>query len=229
MKIHGLQKMTLLDFPGLVACTVFLGGCDMRCPFCHNSELLDMNAPAAMDENNLLKFLEGRRGLLDGVAITGGEPLLRRDIRELIISIREMGFKIKLDTNGNHPDRLISLVEEKLLDYVAVDIKNSKEKYGETIGLPGFDISRIEESVEFLLSKKVDFEFRTTVMKPYHDEMSFKGIAEWIKGADKYYLQEFVPRDTVPDQNLVAYSKEEMRQFAQIVQPYVGLAEVRGV
>ena len=141
MKIHGLMKMTLLDFPGQVACTVFLGGCDMRCPFCHNSELLDMNAPEVMDENELYDFLSKRKGLLDGVVFTGGEPLLRRDIAPVMQKIREMGFKIKLDTNGNHPDRLKELVSSGLVDYVAMDIKNSPEKYGVTIGLPDFDIS----------------------------------------------------------------------------------------
>ena len=135
MNIHGLMKMTLLDFPGKVACTVFLGGCDMRCPFCHNGELLDPNAPAIMDETELLRFLQTRKGLLDGVVFTGGEPLLRKELPTLLSSIREMGFQIKLDTNGNHPDRLKEVVEAGLVDYVAMDIKNCPEKYGVTIGI----------------------------------------------------------------------------------------------
>jgi len=229
MKIHGLMKMTILDFPGKVACTVFLGGCDMRCPFCHNSELLDPEAPAEMDENDLLAFLRKRQGLLDGVVFTGGEPLLRKDLPDLMRKIREMGFLIKLDTNGNHPDRLIEIVEEGLVDYVAMDIKNSPEKYGETIGIPGFDITKVRKSVGFLLQGKVPYEFRTTVVRQFHDEESMRGIAEWIDGADRYYLQEFVDRETVKYSGLQACSKEQMETFLEIVKTRVKEAELRGV
>ena len=228
MNIHGLQKMTLLDFPGKVACTVFLGGCDMRCPFCHNWELVDASAQAIMDENELFRFLGGRIGLLDGVAFTGGEPLMRNDLMDVIKRIRDMGFKIKLDTNGNHPDRLRSVVDAGLIDYVAMDVKNSPERYGETIGLPGFDISRIKESIDYLMNCGTDYEFRTTVVKQCHDEDSFKGIAELIKGAEKYYLQGFVDRETVPYAGLEGYTKEEMEKFLDIVSPYVKSAEIRG-
>lgn len=228
MNIHGLQKMTLLDFPGKVACTVFLGGCDMRCPFCHNWELVDASAQAIMDENELFRFLGGRIGLLDGVAFTGGEPLMRNDLMDVIKRIRDMGFKIKLDTNGNHPDRLRSVVDAGLIDYVAMDVKNSPERYGETIGLPGFDISRIKESIDYLMNCGTDYEFRTTVVKQFHDEDSFKGIAELIKGAEKYYLQGFVDRETVPYAGLEGYTKEEMELFLDIVCPYVKSAEIRG-
>lgn len=229
MKIHGLMKMTILDFPGKVACTVFLGGCDMRCPFCHNSELLDPEAPAEMDENDLLAFLRKRQGLLDGVVFTGGEPLLRKDLPDLMRKIREMGFLIKLDTNGNHPDRLIEIVEEGLVDYVAMDIKNSPEKYGETIGIPGFDITKVRKSVGFLLQGKVPYEFRTTIVRQFHDEESMRGIAEWIDGADRYYLQEFVDRETVKYSGLQACSKEQMETFLEIVKTRVKEAELRGV
>ena len=229
MKIHGLMKMTILDFPGKVACTVFLGGCDMRCPFCHNSELLDPEAPAEMDENDLLAFLKKRQGLLDGVVFTGGEPLLRKDLPDLMRKIREMGFLIKLDTNGNHPDRLIEIVEEGLVDYVAMDIKNSPEKYGETIGIPGFDITKVRKSVGFLLQGKVPYEFRTTIVRQFHDEESMRGIAEWIDGADRYYLQEFVDRETVKYSGLQACSKEQMETFLEIVKARVKEAELRGV
>ena len=241
MNIHGLQKMTLLDFPGKVACTVFLGGCDMRCPFCHNWELVDASAPAIMDENELFKFLEGRKGLLDGVAFTGGEPLLRNDLAEIIKKIRDMGFLIKLDTNGNHPDRLKEITDAGLVDYVAMDVKNSPERYGATIGLPGVDISKIKESIAYLISNggnendgasgtaaKFGYEFRTTVVRQFHDEDSFPGIAELIKGADRYYLQGFVDRETVPYAGLEGYTKEEMGVFLDIVRPYVKNAELRG-
>lgn len=228
MNIHGLQKMTLLDFPGKVACTVFLGGCDMRCPFCHNWEIVDASVPAIMDENELFKFLEGRKGLLDGVAFTGGEPLMRKDLEDVISKIRDMGFMIKLDTNGNHPDRLKSVVDAGLIDYVAMDVKNSPERYGETVGLPDFDISRIRESIAYLMSCGTDYEFRTTVVRQFHDADSFKGIAGLINGADKYFLQGFVDRETVPYAGLEGYTKEEMEIFLDIVKPYVKNAEIRG-
>ncbi|MBR2751288.1 MAG: anaerobic ribonucleoside-triphosphate reductase activating protein [Clostridiales bacterium] len=229
MKIHGLMKMTLLDFPGKVACTVFLGGCDFRCPFCHNWELLDPEAPAFMEDTELLRFLDTRHGLLDGVVFTGGEPLLRRELPDLIRSIRGMGFQVKLDTNGNHPDRLIELVEEGLVDYVAMDIKNCRERYGETIGIPNFNVSKINQSVEYLLGGKVDYEFRTTVVSQFHDEESMKKIGEWIHGADRYFLQGFVSRETVPDKELKACSKEQMNAFLDIVSPCVKEAALRGI
>ena len=229
MKIHGLQKMTLLDFPGLVACTVFLGGCDLRCPFCHNAEILDMNAPAVMDDKEFLEFLETRRGKLDGVAVTGGEPTLRPDLPELLREIKRLGFKVKLDTTGNHPDMLKRIVGEGLVDYVAMDVKNSKERYAETVGLTGFDISRVDESISFLLRGNVEYEFRTTVIKQFHDRDSFIGIAEWIKGAEKYFLQGFVDRDTVPFAGLEARTEEEMKEYAEMVKPYVKSVELRGM
>ena len=180
--------MTLLDFPGRVACTVFLGGCDMRCPFCHNAELLDASAPAEMEEDALLQFLESRKGLLDGVAFTGGEPLLRKNLPELLRKIRDLGFATKIDTNGNHPDLLRVIAEEGLADYIAMDIKNSPARYAETIGVPGFSTEAVEESVRFLLSGPVDYEFRTTVIRELHDGASFEAIANWINGAKRYFL-----------------------------------------
>ena len=229
MKIHGLMKMTLLDFPGKVACTVFLGGCDLRCPFCHNSELLDMGAPAEMDEEELYAFLSKRVGLLDGVAFTGGEPLLRTDLIPVMKKIRDMGFAIKLDTNGTHPQRLQEIVSEGLVDYVAMDIKNSPDKYGVTVGLPDFDITNINKSIKFLLSDAVDYEFRTTVVSPYHDEESFQKIGPWIEGAKRYFLQEFVDRDTVKYQGLSACTEAQMQSFLRIVTPFVKEASLRGI
>ena len=221
--------MTLLDFPGQVACTVFLGGCDFRCPFCHNWDILDPATPVQMEEAEFYSFLDKRQGLLDGVAITGGEPLLREGMPEFISGIKERGFKVKLDTNGNHPDRLKELVDANLVDYVAVDIKNDKERYGDTIGVPGFDISKVEKSVAFLLSGKVPYEFRTTVVKQFHDEDSFRGIAEWIEGAENYFLQSFVDRETVHYSGLEPHTPEQLEVFKAIVEPHVKHIEIRGV
>lgn len=229
MKIHGLQMMTLLDFPGKVACTVFLGGCDMRCPFCHNAELVDGTAEAVMDEQGLKKFLSTRSGLLDGVAFTGGEPLLRADLAPLFRSIREMGFAVKLDTNGTHPDRLRALLEEGLVDYVAMDIKNSPERYGETAGVPEMDLGPVKESVELLKEGRTDYEFRTTVVAELHDDDSFREIGPWIRGARRYFLQKFTDRETVPFGGFHAPAEEDLRRWAEMMRAFVQEVSLRGV
>ena len=229
MKIHGLQKMTLLDFPGRVACTVFFGGCDMRCPFCHNAELLDGTAPSVMDDVELLAFLKKRRGLLDGVAITGGEPLLQKDLPELARKIRDLGYPVKLDTNGTHPDRLEKMIADGLVQYAAMDIKNSPDRYAETSGIPGLDLGPIRESASLLMEGRTDYEFRTTVVAELHDERSFEQIGQWIRGARRYYLQKFTDRETVPFGGLHAPGDEQMHRWAEIVRAYVPATELRGV
>ena len=229
MKIHGLQKMTLLDFPGKVACTVFLGGCDFRCPFCHNYELLDGSAPALMDEQELLRFLRGRRGLLDGVAITGGEPLLRKDLPELLRAIRELGFAVKVDTNGNHPEALKAILSEGLADYIAMDIKNSPQKYALTAGLPALDLSPVRQSVRLLLDSAIPYEFRTTVVDELHEASDFEAIGQWIAGAKAYYLQAFTDRDSVPFGGFHAPTKENLEKYASIARLYVPYTAIRGV
>ena len=229
MKIHGLQKMTLLDFPGRVACTVFFGGCDMRCPFCHNAELLDGSAPAVMDEEELIGFLKKRQGLLDGVAFTGGEPLLQKDLPDLAKRVQELGYPVKLDTNGTHPERLGRMIQDGLVQYVAMDIKNSPDRYAETAGLENLDMGPIRESAAMLLEGTVDYEFRTTAVEELHDDSSFEQIGQWIRGARRYYLQRFTDRDTVPFEGLHAPAEERMRHWADIVRPAVPAVELRGV
>ena len=229
MKIHGLQKMTLLDFPGKVACTVFLGGCDLRCPFCHNAELIDGAAPAVMEEEELLAFLKKRQGLLEGVALTGGEPLLRGDdLLRLAEKIRELGYPLKLDTNGTHPERLRKIIDGGLVSYVAMDIKNSPEKYAETCGLSQMDLAPVRESVSLLMEGRTDYEFRTTTMAELHDADSFRKIGDWIRGAKRYYLQKFTDRDTVPFEGFHAPADGEMAQYLAIAREYVPEAEIRG-
>ena len=229
MKIHGLQKMTLLDYPGRVACTVFFGGCDMRCPFCHNAELLDGSAPPVMNDEELLLFLKKRQGLLDGVAFTGGEPLLQKDLPDLAARIREMGYPVKLDTNGTHPDLLNRMIREELVQYVAMDIKNSPERYAETAGLETIDLGPVRESVRLLLEGNTDYEFRTTAVAELHDDQSFERIGPWIRGAKHYYLQRFTDRDTVPFEGLHAPSAGQMKHWAEIVRPFVPSVALRGV
>ena len=238
MKIHGLQKMTLLDFPEHVACTVFLGGCDLRCPYCHNYELATGKVPPVMEEEELLAFLAKRKGLLDGVAITGGEPCLHRDLPDFIARIRALGFAVKLDTNGTHPDMLREVLEKGLVDYVAMDVKNSPARYALTAGLteketdensePAF-VSAVRESIRILMESGVDYEFRTTVVEELHREEDFEEIGALIKGTKRYFLQCFTDRDTVPYAGLSAPSKAKLEACAAIVRRYVGDVKIRGV
>ncbi|MEE1247489.1 MAG: anaerobic ribonucleoside-triphosphate reductase activating protein [Acutalibacteraceae bacterium] len=230
MRIDGLQKMTLLDFPGKVACTVFTGGCNFRCPFCHNA-LLVTKLPEKPDytEDEILSFLEKRIGLLDGVAITGGEPLLNPDIADFIRKIRDMGYAVKLDTNGSFPERLKAIVSEGLVDYVAMDIKNRREKYAETVGLKNLDLSKIEESVEFLKSGAVDYEFRTTVVKQFHTVEDIRAAAEWISGVKRYFLQNFVDSGELICEEVCGVDKETMLKMKSVAADFVPQTEIRGI
>lgn len=229
MNINGIQKLTLLDFPGHTACTVFLAGCDLRCPFCHNSDLIDGNAEVIMDDGELLSFLEKRVGLLDGVAFTGGEPLLRKDLPDLMRRIRGLGFEIKLDTNGCHPEALKNILDKGLIDYVAMDIKNSPERYAETAGVKNVDMDSIKKSISLIMNSGIDYEFRTTVVDQLHDESSFEGIRDLIKGAKNYYLQAFTDRDSVVFAGFSAPSIEKMQKYARIVSENVTKVSLRGM
>ena len=229
MKINGLQKMTLLDFPGRVACTVFLGGCDFRCPFCHNYELVDGSVPAIMEDGEFFRFLEKRHGLLDGVAITGGEPCLRPELPDFMRRIKEMGFLVKLDTNGTHPDRLRAILDAGLADYTAMDIKSGPEKYARTVGLKAVDLEPVRRSVDLLLNGGWDYEFRTTVVDELHGPEDFEAIAAWIAGAKQYFLQAFTDRDSVPFEGFHAPSGERMREYLEIVRKTVPNSALRGV
>lgn len=229
MDIHGLQKMTLLDWPGKVACTIFLGGCNFRCPYCHNGQLVDGIAAPEMGQEQLMAFLRKRQGLLDGVCVTGGEPLLRPDLPVLLEAIKKLGYPIKLDTNGSFPERLAQLWEDGLIDYVAMDIKNSPQRYGETIGLHHIDLEPIKESVAWLLQDKVTYEFRTTVVQQFHDAASFQAIGPWLAGAKQYFLQSFVDRETVLRPGLTPWPRNVLEEFADIVRPWIPSVTLRGV
>ena len=234
MNIFGLQKMTLLDFPGKVACTVFLGGCNFRCPFCHNFELLGAEAQPVMDDEKLLAFLKQRQGLLDGVCITGGEPTLQPGLPQLLERIKVLGYPVKLDTNGYRPDVLRSLVENKLVDYVAMDIKNGPRQYAATAGLPALKLERIEESIRFLLEGTVDYEFRTTVVDPLHDEASITAMAQWLEDisrgikARRFFLQPFVDRDTVPFSNFASPKPHQLQRYLGILSTFAEQIQLRG-
>lgn len=230
MRIDGLQKMTLLDYPGKVACTVFTGGCNFRCPFCHNALLvteLPENPDYTVDE--VLGFLKKRAGLLDGVAITGGEPLMNPDIDEFIKEIRKLGYSVKLDTNGSYPERLESIVSQGIVDYVAMDIKNCKEKYAMTIGIKKNDLSKIEKSVDLLKSGIVDYEFRTTVVNEFHTVEDIRKAAEWIKGAKRYFLQNFVDSGNLIDSKVSGVDKSVMLEMRDVAADFVPQTEIRGI
>lgn len=235
MRIVGLQKLTLLDYPGKVACTVFLGGCNFRCPFCHNGELLDADVEPIMESEELIEFLSKRKGILDGVCITGGEPALQPDLPLLLAQIKALGLHIKLDTNGYRPDVLLALVEAGLVDYVAMDVKNGPSNYGATVGIPQLKLERIEESIRFLLSGSVDYELRTTVVQELHSEDSIREMGQWLSALDpmrkpaKLFLQSFVDRETVLQQGLRAHQPETFKKFVEILTPYVGQIALRGI
>ena len=230
MKICGFQKMTMLDFPGKVACTVFTGGCNFRCPFCHNALLVtDIDEENTFDEDEIIAYLYKRKGIIDGVCITGGEPLMQKDIAEFLKKVKATGMPVKLDTNGSYPQKLRELVENGLVDYVAMDVKNSKAKYAETIGLPSYDISKIEESIEFLLSDAVDYEFRTTVVKEFHSKEDIADIATWISGAKRYFLQGFVDSGNLIGSGMSALKPQEMVEFCTKAQEIVPNTVLRGV
>lgn len=230
MVIQGFQKLTLLDYPGKMACTVFTSGCNMRCPFCHNSRLvINASSDSEFTVEEILSYLKKRQGILDGVAISGGEPLLHKDIDVFIERVKNLGFSVKLDTNGTFPERLKDLVDRGLVDYVAMDIKNSPEGYSETVGIGGYDISKIRESIEFLLEGKVDYEFRTTVVRELHSVFSIEGIGKMIKGAKRHYIQAFVDSGELIGFDLNPVPKDEMISMQKIMSQYVDLCEIRGV
>ena len=231
MLVAGVQKLTLLDYPGQVACTVFTGGCNFRCPFCHNASLV---LPERMEKGGgaeaTLDFLRKRQGVLDGVCVTGGEPLLQEGLADFLRAVRAMGYKIKLDTNGSFPDRLRALVEEGLVDRVAMDVKNSPDLYAKTVGLPLLDIAAVERSKNYLLEGCVGYEFRTTVVRGLHTAQSLSDAAHWIAGAREYYLQQYRDSgDLIDAGGLDAFSDDEMRAFVERLRPIIPAVELRGV
>lgn len=232
MKIQGLQKLTLLDYPEKVACTIFTAGCNFRCPFCHNASLvLEEKQQAVYREEEIFSFLKKRQGILDGVCVSGGEPLLQADIDIFLEKVKKLGFLVKLDTNGSFPKKLKELVKNGLVDYVAMDIKNSRELYCRTAGIADQEtiMERIQESASFLLKSPVDYEFRTTVVQGYHTRETFEEIGCWIRGAEKYFLQAFVDSGELVDPRSTGFEKAEIEAFAGVVKQYVPNVQIRGV
>lgn len=229
MQILGLNKTTLLDYPEHVAATVFTGGCNFRCPFCHNMDLVLGEVEPALSTEDFFAFLEKRKGILDGVCITGGEPTLQKDLPDFIRGIRDKGYLVKLDTNGYRPKVLEELLRENLLDYVAMDIKSSVENYPRVTGMADLDVTGIQESVSLLKSAGIPYEFRTTVVKGLHRIDEFDEIGRWLQGAEAYFLQAFRENEKVPDKSLSSFTEAEMREMKQLAERYIERVELRGI
>lgn len=228
MALQGLQKLTLLDYPGKVACTVFFSGCNFRCPFCHNAGLVTGAFAPELTEAELLEYLKKRQGILEGVCVTGGEPLLAAGLEPLLEQIKALGYSVKLDTNGSFPQRLRGLVEKGLVDTVAMDIKNSPARYAETAGAPGLDLGPVRESAAFLLGGGADYEFRTTVVQGLHTEADFEAIGRWLPDAKRYFLQRFVDSGDLLRPGLAPAGEGEMRRFLAALQKTIPAARLRG-
>ncbi|MBQ4568666.1 MAG: anaerobic ribonucleoside-triphosphate reductase activating protein [Ruminococcus sp.] len=229
MKIEAIQKLTLLDFPQKMACTIFTHGCNFRCPFCHNAGLVTQEQQVNISEEEVLKFLKSRQGILEGVCITGGEPLLQADIEDFMRKIKDMGYLVKLDTNGSFPEKLRDLCKKGLVDYVAMDIKNSQKKYAQTVGKQLFDLSTVTKSVEFLKSGTVPYEFRTTVTKDFHTLEDLMDITKWLSGCDAYFLQQFVDSGNLIDSTTTGYSDAELKAMHKEIKRVLPCTQLRGV
>ena len=230
MQIFGVNKTTLLDFPEHVACTVFTGGCNFRCPFCQNGDLvLHGGSLPVLDEEEVFRVLRKRKGILTGVCVTGGEPTLQRDLDVFLSRVKELGYLVKLDSNGYRPEVLQSLCERGLVDYFAMDIKSSPENYARTAGVKELDMGLIRESVDFIRSCGLDYEFRTTVVRELHSSGDFLSIGEWLKGCKAYFLQSYVESEGVICKEFSSYSKEELEEFVMLLKPYIDNVSLRGV
>ena len=229
MTINGMQKLTLLDYPGNVACLIFTQGCNFRCPFCHNSGLLDMNNNCEkIDEKEVFKYLEKRKGLLDGVCISGGEPLLQKDIEYFIRKVKDLGYKVKLDTNGSSPKKLKQLIEEGLIDYVAMDIKNYFLNYDKTAGMCT-NIDNIKKSIEIIENSNIEYEFRTTIVKQFHDVGKLEKIIQYIGPNARYYIQNYQDCSSVLQRGLDGFDEEELLNIKNTLGVKYPNLVVRGV
>lgn len=230
IRICGLQKLSMVDFPGKLAATVFTGGCELRCPFCHNAPLVTrVSQTPELPQEEILAFLNSRRGLLDGIVLSGGEPLLHPDASEFLARVRDLGFAVKLDTNGCHPEALAEILERGLADYVAMDIKNAPEAYPETVGVPDFDLAPVRESARLLQDGGTDFEFRTTAVRRLHTPERIRAIGQWLEGAPRYFLQNFVDSGDLVGTGCQGLERQELEALAEAARPWFQSVQLRGV
>ncbi len=229
MEIFGLEKLSLVDYDGKVSATIFTGACNFKCGFCQNSSLvLDVNSLGTIPEDEVLSYLEKRKGILEGLCITGGEPTLQKELPDFIEKVKKIGYFVKVDTNGTNPEMVKLLHEKGLADYFAMDIKNCKDKYAETIGIKGYDLSKVEKTVDYFLNNNVDYEFRTTLIDEYHTEKDIEKIGEWIGGAKKYALQKFKDSDTCIIRGLHEVPVERANEFLSIIKKFIPTSKLRG-
>ena len=228
MVIHGIQKLTLVDYPGHPASILFSGNCNFRCPFCQNTPLvINCKDEPVIDNTQLFDFLKKRKRMLEGVVVTGGEPTINNDLIPFLSSLKELGYLVKLDTNGYKPDVLKEACEKKVVDYVAMDIKTSLDEYPKLCGVDNIDISRIQESIDFLLKGSIDYEFRTTVVEPLHHKQNFKKIGEMIKGCKRYFLQSFVDSGNILGKNCYPPTSEQLQNYLEILSSYIKNVSIR--
>ena len=229
MLISGLEKMSLVDYDGFVSATIFTGGCNFRCGFCHNSPLvLEYKSLPQIPEYEVLEYLKKRKGLLDGVCISGGEPTLQKDLPAFIEKVKNLGYSVKLDTNGTSPDLVKSLWENRLVDYFATDIKSDKNGYSKIIGIDNYDLSKVEKTIDYFMNNDVNYELRTTIIKEYHTNTVMENIGKWIKGAKKYFLQKYIDNENCINSGYTEISKEQAEEFRYLLLSYVPNTNLRG-
>lgn len=227
MKVAGYEKISLQDYPNHISCIIFTQGCNLKCPFCQNSTLIPFENNDLVDENEILEYLELRKNILNGVTISGGEPTLQQDLKKFIQKVKKIGLDVKLDTNGTNYNLLKNLIEEKLVNYVAMDIKNSLKKYDETSGITKINTENILKSIDLLKQNKIDYEFRTTIINEYHTIQDIYEIIQLI-GDSKYYLQNFKNSSNVLDQNLTSFTEEKLNLWNEILKNYANV-HIRGI
>lgn len=230
MIICGLQKLSMVDYPGKLAATVFTGGCNLRCPFCHNAGLVTrLSESPRLDPGQVLHFLRSRKGLLDAVVLSGGEPLLHKGAADFLAAVKVMGYLVKLDTNGCYPEALADILRRGVVDYVAMDIKNSRENYAATVGVPGFDIAPVEESIRIIREWGGEYEFRTTAVRQFHDASDFTSIGRWLHGSKNYYIQNFTDSGNLIGSNMSGFTPQELNAFADSLRQDFEFVGIRGV
>jgi len=229
MVISGFQKLTLLDYPGKTACLIFTQGCNFRCPFCHNKDLLCNGCNEQISEDEIFKYLEKRKGLIDGVCITGGEPLLQKDIKDFIVKVKELGFLVKLDTNGSNPIKLKELLDLKLIDYVAMDIKNDFLAYDETSGVNKINVDNIKKSIQIIEESFIEYEFRTTIVKQLHSLNNIENICKYLNPNARYYIQNYQDCETVLKKGLTGFDKDELLLYKEKLNVTYPNVIIRGI